>query len=672
MAQKIIAFVAKSFAEADEAKIAPITKFLESFSKLGFILQDAEASEVESVSAKVRCLIDGSDVLIGIFTKRHPVYRFRGRCAIAIGALRGSLRPSMWSAPPWVLQESGYALKGDKALILFRETDVEIQGLQGDLEYIPYDPQNPTPALQRASEMVSGLIAKAGSIRVETIVESGLIEVKGTEAAAPPKPADSEPGREEAADGEEGFMVRLFDVLKTVASREWESAQREYEDGLRWVQEHKPESEMFWQCIYRKALFDAGKTEALTELRTLAAENTDEYLPLSYIANCLLDLREYDESVRYYLDAASIAKPDQRASLEIRATEALQKAKMPEKAREILLRLLNAEYARRPKIQFRILQHLYSLSKESVDKFGAFAIAELALHESPEDLGFRFSLAYDYEDADQSHLSLYHYKILCEHDERHPSGLNNLGVASTKCGLLVLAAQRYKQAYELGDTLAASNLGHKYLDAGMSDDALTLLKNAQAKENCVPEVSRALALIHEKIQENNLEQDKILARAEEHRKFLLSFAKRLLAPISKNLDGPWHFPLAEIDLKCVGQELLGVKEVRTQVHTHYGLSVLLGDSPPKPATRTERIEFSGALSGRTCKFKLPASKQDEPQSAWTVLAGSGGSGGSTVEGYILFAEDGRSGRVAELKDGKPEKYYEVSRLTQEMSPVPSK
>ena len=52
MAQKIVAFVAKSFDPADEAKIDPIIKFLDSFSKLGFITQTAEQSEVESVSVR--------------------------------------------------------------------------------------------------------------------------------------------------------------------------------------------------------------------------------------------------------------------------------------------------------------------------------------------------------------------------------------------------------------------------------------------------------------------------------------------------------------------------------------------------------------------------------------------------------------------------------------------
>jgi tetratricopeptide (TPR) repeat protein len=660
MVQRITAFVAKSFAEADEAKIAPIIRFLESFNKFGFILQDAEATEVESVSAKVRSLIDASDVLVGIFTRRHPVYRFGGRWTNAIGIIIGSLKPATWSAPPWILQESGYALKGNKPLILFRENDVEIPGLQGDLEYIPYDPQNPTPALQRASEMVSGLIAKVGNIRVETIVESDPIEIKGDEATAPPKLPESKPAQDETAVGEDEFMLRVFSLLKAVESREWEGAQREYEEGLQWVKEHKAASEMFWKCLYQKSRFDAGIADALDELRKLAAQNKDEPMPLNYIAHCYSNLGEYDESVRYYLAAAAISKPELRASFEIRAAEVLQKAKKPVEAKEILLRLLSAEYASEPKIQFGILQHLYSLSKESESKFTAFSIAELALHKSPEDSNFRFSLAYDYEDANQSHLSLYHYKILCEHDEKHSSGFNNFGVASAKCGLAVLATKRYKRAYELGNTLSASNLGHKYVEAGFTDDALALLKDAQSKEDCVPDVSSALAGVHSKIKEDEVEQDKVLARAEEHRKFLLSFAEGVLSPSLKTLDGLWKFPSVEINLICNDKEIVGIKEIQTQVHTDYGIVAILGGGPPKPVTRTERFEFSGKMTGRTCKFKLSATKHDDPQAAWATLSSLAGT--QAIEGYMLFAEDGRTGRVAELKGDTPEKYYEVSKL----------
>ena len=71
---KIQAFVARSFSEQDETNLKPILDFLRSFEALGFFCVHADRTEVESVSKKVRQLIDTCDVLIGFFTRRHPVY----------------------------------------------------------------------------------------------------------------------------------------------------------------------------------------------------------------------------------------------------------------------------------------------------------------------------------------------------------------------------------------------------------------------------------------------------------------------------------------------------------------------------------------------------------------------------------------------------------------------
>ena len=109
--QNIKAFVARSFAPQDEEKIRPILDFLESFSKLGFQCETAEPAEVLSVSAKVQRMIDDSHVFIGIFTKRHPVCRIdEGIRGILKRAL--SRRPQLWTAPPWVLQESWLCTQG--------------------------------------------------------------------------------------------------------------------------------------------------------------------------------------------------------------------------------------------------------------------------------------------------------------------------------------------------------------------------------------------------------------------------------------------------------------------------------------------------------------------------------------------------------------------------------
>ena len=75
-------------------------------------------------------------------------------------------------------------------------------------------------------------------------------------------------------------------------------------------------------------------------------------------------------------------------------------------------------------------------------------------------------------------------------------------------------------------------------------------------------------------------------------------------------------------------------------------------------TRTARTEFSGTLSGRTCKFKMEVTYKEEP-SGWTMSKPSD----SKTEGYVVFSEDGHSGRAADLKGGKPENYYEISKKT---------
>jgi hypothetical protein len=427
-----------------------------------------------------------------------------------------------------------------------------------------------------------------------------------------------------------------------------------YEEGLSWIQAIAPDEEVLWKCFYHRRRFAEGKADALQSLRDLTNEYKAEHLPLDFLADCLKDLHEYDEAVKCYLSSASLAPLSARPSLELSAAVALQEAKKPIEPRKILLKLLDADYAKEPESQFKVLRHLYSLGKESDDKFASFAIAELALHQRPEEMIFRFSLAWDYTEADQNHMSLYHYKIICDQDETNAGALNNLGIALANSNQLVLAIQRYKQSYKLGETLAASNLAHKQLDAGLSDEAIALLKEAHAKENCVPEVSRTLAAVHERIQQNSQEEVKVVAQAEQHRDFLLPFATGYLSPMAANVQGHWSFPSGELDLQLNGSQLSGGREDRTSVDSP--LSSLFGTAP-KSIVRIKKSQFSRTVSGRTCKFKLETTRTEEPPD-WSLL---GAASDSKIEGYILFAEDECSAEVTELKAGRPEKYYKISK-----------
>jgi hypothetical protein len=146
-------FVAKSFAEQDRPKVARIESLLDTFATLGVVWETGEPAEPESISQKVRERIDSAQVFVGIVTRRHPIIL---KVSDIFDLIRR--RTQRWTAPPWVLQETGYALKAGKRIILFIEPGVDFGGLQSDLEYIPYEAQNPSTAITRAIDMMNRLI----------------------------------------------------------------------------------------------------------------------------------------------------------------------------------------------------------------------------------------------------------------------------------------------------------------------------------------------------------------------------------------------------------------------------------------------------------------------------------------------------------------------------------
>src|SRR5712671_5417481 len=161
------AFIARSFSETDEPKIAPIVKFLDNFSALGFLAASAEKAEPELVSKKVRDKIDSADVFVCILTQRHPILSVEDRLKSAWQVLVG--RPAIrgFTAPPWLPQELGYALRAEKRLLIFRESDVEVPMLTGDYEYIDFANGQYDAAFGKATSMINAILAERAGFTVE-------------------------------------------------------------------------------------------------------------------------------------------------------------------------------------------------------------------------------------------------------------------------------------------------------------------------------------------------------------------------------------------------------------------------------------------------------------------------------------------------------------------------
>jgi len=173
-------------------------------------------------------MIDASDVFVGIFTRRWPLYENGVSLREVIRLALGLSKVDRWGAPPWVIQESGYALKAIAAkqkMILFREKGVELPSLQGDLEYIEFDAKDFAPAFQKASEMINGLLQEASGTVIETIVRSNPPAVDVDVEKSPSQ-------LDKPATPPRGLGDSYTEMREAIDAKEWKKADQAYEDGL--------------------------------------------------------------------------------------------------------------------------------------------------------------------------------------------------------------------------------------------------------------------------------------------------------------------------------------------------------------------------------------------------------------------------------------------------------
>jgi len=113
------AFVGHSFTTADAIVVKAVTQTLEG---LGIKATTGEKPKAESISEKVKALIEGQHMFVGVFTRRDKIpYK------------------QEWTTSPWVIDEKAYAVGKGKRLLLLKEQGVgSIGGIQGDYEHINF------------------------------------------------------------------------------------------------------------------------------------------------------------------------------------------------------------------------------------------------------------------------------------------------------------------------------------------------------------------------------------------------------------------------------------------------------------------------------------------------------------------------------------------------------
>ncbi len=639
----LTAFVARSFSPSDDRKIKPILDHLDTFRNLGFVWKSAEPAEVESVSEKVQRIIAECEVFVGVLSQRHPIFRFANPLGDAWRILRRELKPAQWSAPPWVLQEVGFALGLQKKVILFVETQLDLPALQGDLEYIPYDHLDPTDAFLRSSSMIVGLIAKRDGLAVETVVREGAAEAQAPEKAsaeateAPPQTAAAEPLLTDV-------VFRFFEALE---KKDFSAADEQEEAGLKVIAAGRTSmTELSWKCFCLSDRYVAGDTEAIEKLRALQEANPQDQAPSMQIGRALMEFKEFEQAARYFERAGEISQRDsERVHNVLRAADAYVQAKMVHRAESILVGMLDGAG---PESREQASQKLYDILKCSSDIYAAFGLAEATLRNNPALTSFRFRLGLDYNEKNQDALFLYHYSLLQEHDPNGAGVIHNLALAFSSCDLPMKSVSYYKKGIELGETLSANNLARKYLDAGIVDETQAMLMDALKKPDVDARVGQCLGELRDRQEREEKKYASVMEAANEQRSFLIAVGEGRFQSVVPVIAGRWLMPFGEMELQQTSEVLKGTAQKAEKASA---FSTLLGG--PKEKIRT--FTLIGSMKGAACTFRLTSGFGETPEEILSA-------GPDTVDGVLVFGPEGKTGRYAEIKERGLSNFAPITRL----------
>jgi tetratricopeptide (TPR) repeat protein len=630
VAEIVKAFIARSFADGDEEKLRPLLDHLKTFESLGFYCESAKPAEATEVSEKIQKLIEGAAVFIGMFTQKYPIIE---QAAAIHGA---SPRPTGWTAPSWVLQESGYALGRGRKLIFFVEPDVELPKLQGDLEYIVYDPAKRDEAFKRTNEVVTKIIASSLQLRSEPSLRQ--------EAQAPPAEA---PAQQEPKPDKPDLSSYITEILDGLERSDPDAAQKAYRAGLEHIQDGDPTKGLFFTTFYHQQRARHGYPEGLDDLKSLETENPDSPTVPASIGHGLRQLGDPAGAAEAFQRAAAKATPDKKVDFLVDAAECWTEAKDVASAKDLLVEAFRLAT---PKQRLEVMSKLYENFKSAGKKYDSFAIGEYSLRRNGAQSDLRFKLAYDYTESGFEEIAIYHYHVVLEQREMD-GAMNNLATILGPLGLPISSVEHYKAAIKLGNTLAAGNLAFRLLDAGAADEAKAIVNHAMKEGDPDAMVTDALAAVGRRRQEEDKKYEELLQGTVEKRSFFAAMGEASLATDKTDIAGRWTFPFATIDLKIAGDLLKGTAQ--TPIYPS-GLALAVTPDPARSKpTGTKVFTLEGTLSARVCNFTLSV----ETKSHGSLASLMGGS--ERRKGYLVFGSDGKHAKVLELEPKIT--LYEVSR-----------
>jgi len=449
---EIRAFVGHSFTANDKDVVDRFTAMFNEIEKLhpSFSWVHAESAESSGIDEKVLALFSNKNVFIGICTKRERVVSMDYSLKEHIWSRLTNTAPT-WKTSDWIIQEIGLALGLNCKLILLVESGVGLPGgLQGTVEYIPFERSAPERSFAKLAQMISSI---APSKMVIANVTSQLTN-ESEPAEAPPPNSDWKIPKPEWRLEDYQFAFRgalvLGDKAAEIALDEQYLSTDDANEG---------NNRLKWLAFREYARIIFGKDGSIQSLKQLSLSNPTCGIIFEYLAKAFEKFDQFNDAFKHYKMASSLTTNEKsRARLLGGAVLALVKSKA------------EAATVNTAIIEFRE----YILSK-NIDRFELFSVMkrvaeiykrdyeelvyiQLIVNQDPSDNNTRFILAHKYAELGKYRLALYHYSMIPFAD-RNPAIWNNLEVAFDRLNIPAKAVAAFRKARKEGETLAVSNLG---------------------------------------------------------------------------------------------------------------------------------------------------------------------------------------------------------------------
>lgn len=659
----IKAFVGYSFSKEDKPTTDKFKEYFDSLTKnMDFQWEDAQETEIKSLSDKVKQKMEGKNLFIGIITKKHieieedkiliPKFFNKDKCI----ALKASCK---WGVSYWIIQESGYAIaKGMRVLFLIEDVVKELQGLQSDIEYIPFARGKESDCYPNLNTALGNLLREIKGVGARVATEEPVTDSK-TETEKRPK--IEEPKKDKAEEkSEDDYYWEIYAALYQKDEKKINSLRKEILDKVKGDNNKTIE----WQGKILNLESRVLKKNVLEGLMELDRKSPNNPSILSWIAFELEKYGNYKDAAENYLTSAQYEKTNFDRLFRVgSASEAYAKNKDSEKALDVLLNELKKDLPKEE--EFRIYRFLSDTVKILKDDDLFIVFAEKSVSLNPSDDSLRFDLAYKYSELSEQTLSLYHYKILIK---SNPTGanLNNLAVAYEKLDMPGKAVQFYREAVKYDSTISMANLAQQFLDAGFIEEANTELKKAMGYENYEKDnVGRALTRIESMTKSEDEKEKKALENIENIRQFKLEYAEAYSFSfiVNDSMQGKWTTRHGEFDLKLESGNILRAEReelIPESGGSLFGLALQsylgTGTTPQsKESTRKKKIFFEGKIiRNRVLEYKIRIEEGTSRQSLLDSLPG--------ITGLGIINKTVNSIKVMEKDKDKKINFYEFTKI----------